>query len=220
MFVYQRFDFSVTGSLVFKKRTGNSAGNWWNIQIDPKLLFRFADLHDRRNQKRTLQMFSQQAIVTQHPKIMAMDDKKPQWSQTPCSTLKKTLKTMISHVHIYMFHLYCVFPKLNFQGQIVEGYSSSSSPPDAVHVPEAERRPPGRKMPPEPPGPSRRRCESLALLIPLGVRLPAEWVHMVWSKNNKVWGTVFFFCCGLRKESWKSRIQCNNIVVCKIWSWT
>ena len=85
MLVYQRFDLLLR-DLVSKKRTGNSAGNCWNIQIDPKLLFLFADLHDRRNQKRTLQMFSQQAIVTQHPKIMAMDDKKPQWSQTPCST--------------------------------------------------------------------------------------------------------------------------------------
>ena len=123
---------TVKGSLVSKKRTGNSAGNCWTIQIDPKLLLLFADLHDRRNQKRTLQMFSQQAIVTQHPKIMEMDDKKPQWSQTPCSTIKKKHWKNHDITCSYMFHLYCFFPKLNFQGQIVEGYFSSSSPPDAL----------------------------------------------------------------------------------------
>ena len=35
---------------------------------------------------------------------------------------------MFIHVPFILFF----FPKLNFQGQIVEGYSSSSSPPDAL----------------------------------------------------------------------------------------
>ena len=180
---------TVKGSLVSKKRTGNSAGNCWTIQIDPKLLLLFADLHDRRNQKRTLQMFSQQAIVTQHPKIMEMDDKKPQWSQTPCSTIKKnTEKTMISHVHTCS--IYIVFSRTEFSGSdrwgILQFQFTARCSADAVHVPEAERRPQGRKILSEPPGPSRRRCESLALPMALGVRLPEEWIHMmVWSKNNR-----------------------------------
>ena len=138
---------------------------------------------------------------------------------------KQQLKTMISHVHTCSIYI-AFLPETEFSGSdrwgILQFQFTARCSADAVHVPEAERRPPGRKIPPEPPGPSRRRCESLALPMALGVRLPEEWIHMMVSyKNNRArYGAPVFLVCGLRKESWKSRIQYNNIVVWKIWSWT
>ena len=101
---------------------------------------------------------------------------------------------MFIHVPFILF-----FPETEFSGSdrwgILQFQFTARCSADAVHVPEAERRPQGRKILPEPPGPSRRRCESLALPMALGVRLPEEWIHMmVWSKNNRArYGAPVFF---------------------------
>ena len=116
----------------------------------------------------------------------------------PVQLLKKTLKKPWYHMFIHVpFILF--FPETEFSGSdrwgILQFQFTARCSADAVHVPEAERRPQGRKILPEPPGPSRRRCESLALPMALGVRLPEEWIHMmVWSKNNRArYGAPVFF---------------------------